>query len=204
MSRIKGRGPGPPRDGRGPGPPRDGRGPGPPRDARLQPRRPNATGGRESVGSARRQLRKAMTEPGAAQHGQPRATGRRWPPALAFALVMLGLSALVGLIGGFALATRQTIAAVVFLLFGVAASAAGWSFAHGRRRGYWSAVVVLALVGAVPTGFAIAEGAGPAALVLAPPLVVAGILLRPSVRAELVTEVRHDSGGSPGSGTSPT
>jgi hypothetical protein len=65
-------------------------------------------------------------------------------------------------------------------------------------------VVVLGLVGAVPTGFAIAEGAGTAALVLAPPLIVAGILLRPSVRAELVTETRQGSGTSPSSGSSPS
>lgn len=185
MSRIKGRGPGPRRE-------------------RPQPRRPNATGGRESVGSARRQLRKAMTEPVAVPYGHAPPQGRRWPPALAFALVMLGLSALVGLIGGFALLTRQPIAAAVFLLFGVAASASGWSLARGRRRGYWAAVVVLGLVGAVPTGFAIAEGAGPAALVLAPPLIVTGILLRPSVRAELVTDPRQGSGASPSSGTSPS
>ncbi|MDQ1496233.1 MAG: hypothetical protein QOG69_2716 [Actinomycetota bacterium] len=156
------------------------------------------------MGSARRQLRKAMTEPVAAPYGHAPPRGRRWPPALAFALVMLGLSALVGLIGGFALLTRQPIAAAVFLLFGVAASATGWSLARGRRRGYWSAVVVLGLVGAVPTGFAIAEGAGTAALVLAPPLIVAGILLRPSVRAELVTETRQGSGTSPSSGSSPS
>jgi hypothetical protein len=112
--------------------------------------------------------------------------GRRVPPALAFALVMLGLSALVGLIGGVGLIGSQPLIAAAFLVFGVLAVAAAWSLVRRERRGYWSAVVLLGLIGAVPAGFAIGAGSVAAAVVLVPPLVMAGILLMPGVRADLI------------------
>jgi len=104
---------------------------------------------------------------------------------LAFALVMLGLSALVGLIGGLGLIGSQPLVAAVFLVFGVLAAATAWSLVRRERRGYWSAVVLLGLIGAVPAGFAIAAGSVAAAAVLVPPLLMAGILLQPRVRADL-------------------
>ena len=108
------------------------------------------------------------------------------PPALAFALVMLGLSALVGLIGGVGLVGSKPLVGAAFLVFGVLAVAAAWSFARGERRGYWAAVVLLGLIGAVPAGFAIGAGSVATAVVLVPPLVMAGILLTPGVRADLI------------------
>jgi hypothetical protein len=112
--------------------------------------------------------------------------GRRVPPVLAFALVMLGLSALVGLIGGVGLLGSQPLVGVVFLVFAVLAAASAWSLVHRERRGYWSAVALLGLIGAVPAGFAIGAGSAAAAVVLVPPLVMAGIMLTPRVRAELI------------------
>jgi hypothetical protein len=109
---------------------------------------------------------------------------------LAFALVMLGLSALVGLIGGVAVIGSQPLVGAAFLVFGVLAAAAAWSLARGEPRGYWSAVVLLGLIGAVPAGFAIGAGSIAAAVVLVPPLLMAGILLMPRVRAELIAPQR--------------
>jgi hypothetical protein len=163
--------------------------------SRLQGRSPTPRG----LGAGRRQLRRqVVTTP----QRQPQAKklggdvpssrpGRRVPPVLAFALVMLGLSALVGLIGGVGLIGSQPLVAAAFLVFGVLAAAAGWSLARGERRGYWSSVVLLGLIGAVPAGFAISAGSVAAAVVLVPPLVMAGILLTPRVRAELIR--RRDS-----------
>ena len=111
---------------------------------------------------------------------------RRLPPVLAFALVMLGLSALVGLVGGVALIASQPLVGAVFVVFGVLAAAAAWSLARREPRGYWAAVVLLGLIGAVPAGFAIAAGSVAAAVVLVPPLLMAGILLLPRVRADLI------------------
>jgi hypothetical protein len=54
------------------------------------------------------------------------------------------------------------------------------------ERGYWSAVVLLGLIGAIPTGFAIAVGSVATSVVLVPPLVMAGILVLPRVRAQLI------------------
>jgi hypothetical protein len=112
---------------------------------------------------------------------------RRVPPVLAFALVMLGLSGLVGLIGGVGLIGSRPIVGVAFLVFAVLAAASAWSLVRGERRGYWSAVVLLGLIGAVPAGFAIGAGSAADAVVLVPPLVMAGIMLTPGVRAELLT-----------------
>jgi hypothetical protein len=112
--------------------------------------------------------------------------GRRVPPVLAFALVMLGLSALVGLIGGIGLLGSRPLAGVAFLVFAVLAVASAWSLVRREPRGYWSAVVLLALIGAVPAGFAIAAGSAAATVVLVPPLIMAGVLLMPRVRADLV------------------
>jgi hypothetical protein len=111
--------------------------------------------------------------------------GRRMPPVLAFALVMLGLSAFVGVIGGLGLIASQPLVGVAFLVFAVLAAGSGWSLVRRERRGYWSAVVLLTLIGAVPAGFAINAGSVAATVVLVPPLVMAGILLVPRVRADL-------------------
>jgi hypothetical protein len=157
---------------------------------RLQGRSPTP----RDPGAGRRQLRRQVV---AAPKQQPRGKppvgdvpssrpGRRVPPALAFALVMLGLSALVGLIGGVSLMGSQPLVGAAFLVFGVLAVAAAWSLVRGERRGYWAAVVLLALIGAVPAGFAIGAGSVAAAVVLVPPLVMAGILLTPGVRADLI------------------
>jgi 4-hydroxybenzoate polyprenyltransferase len=105
---------------------------------------------------------------------------------LAFALVMLGLSAFVGLIGGLGLIGSQPLVGAVFLVFGVLAIASAWSLVRREPRGYWSAVVLLALIGAVPAGFAVAAGSIADTVVLVPPLVMAAILLTPGVRADLV------------------
>jgi hypothetical protein len=110
---------------------------------------------------------------------------RRVPPVLAFALVMLGLSAFVGLIGGIGLMGSRPLLGVVFLVFAVLAVASAWSLVRGERRGYWSAVVLLALIGAVPAGFAIGAGSVADTVVLVPPLVMAAILLTHRVRADL-------------------
>jgi len=143
--------------------------------------------------AARRQLRREVVtakrtpqrmRPGGDIPSSRRA--RRLPPVLAFALVMLALSALVGLVGGFALITSQPLVGAVFLVFGVLAAAAAWSLARREPRGYWAAVVLLGLIGAVPAGFAIAAGSVAAAVVLVPPLLMAGILLLPRVRADLI------------------
>jgi hypothetical protein len=99
---------------------------------------------------------------------------------------MLGLSSLVGLIGGVGLLGSQPLAGVAFLVFAVLALASAWSLVRREPRGYWSAVVLLGLIGAVPAGFAIAAGSAAAAVVLVPPLLMAGILLTPRVRADLV------------------
>jgi hypothetical protein len=107
------------------------------------------------------------------------------PPVLAFALVMLGLSAFIGVIGGLGLIGSQPLVGVAFLVFAVLAAFSAWSLVRRERRGYWSAVVLLTLIGAVPAGFAIGAGSVAATVVLVPPLVMAGILLTPRVRAEL-------------------
>jgi hypothetical protein len=111
--------------------------------------------------------------------------GRRVPPVLAFALVMLGLSALIGFIGGIGLIGSQPLVGAAFLVFAVLAVASAWSLVRRERRGYWSAVVLLALIGAVPAGFAINAGSVADTVVAVPPLVMAGILLTPRVRADL-------------------
>jgi hypothetical protein len=158
--------------------------------SRLQGRSPTP----RDVSAGRRQLRRQVV---AAPKQQPQGKrpggdvptsrpGRRVPPVLAFALVMLGLSALVGLIGGVGLISSQPPVAAVFLVFGVLAAATAWSLVRRERRGYWAAVVLLGLIGAVPAGFAIAAGSAAAAVVLVPPLLMAGILLQPRVRAELI------------------
>ena len=105
---------------------------------------------------------------------------------LAFALVMLGLSAFVGLIGGVGLIGSQPLVGVAFLVYAVLAIASGWSLVRRERRGYWASVVLLALIGAVPAGFAISAGSVADTVVLVPPLVMAAILLTPSVRADLI------------------
>lgn len=144
--------------------------------------------------AGRRQLRRQIV---AAPKGQPQRKpfggdvpssrpGRRVPPVLAFALVMLGLSALVGLVGGLGLIASQPLVGAAFLVFAVLAAASAWSLVRGERRGYWSAVVLLGLIGAVPAGFAIGAGSAADAVVLVPPLVMAGILLTPRVRADLI------------------
>lgn len=107
------------------------------------------------------------------------------PPVLAFALVMLGLSAFIGLIGGIGLIGSRPLVGAAFLVFGVLTVGSAWSLVRRERRGYWSAVVLLALVGAVPAGFAIGAGSVADTVVLVPPLVMAGILLTPRVRADL-------------------
>jgi hypothetical protein len=107
------------------------------------------------------------------------------PPVLAFALVMLGLSAFIGFIGGVGLMGSRPLVGVVFLVFAVLAVASAWSLVRRERRGYWSAVVLLALIGAVPAGFAIDAGSVADTVVLIPPLVMAGMLLTPRVRADL-------------------
>jgi 4-hydroxybenzoate polyprenyltransferase len=112
--------------------------------------------------------------------------GRRVPPVLAFALVMLGLSAFVGLIAGIGLIGSQPLVGAGFLIFAVLAVGSAWSLVRRERRGYWSSVVLLALIGAVPAGFAINDGSVADTVVLVPPLVMAGILLTPRVRAELI------------------
>ena len=108
------------------------------------------------------------------------------PPVLAFALVMLGLSAFVGLIGGIGLLGSRPLVGAAFLVFAVLAVASAWSLVRRERRGYWSAVVLLTLIGGVPAGFAIGAGSVAATVVLVPPLVMAGILLAPRVRADLI------------------
>jgi hypothetical protein len=111
---------------------------------------------------------------------------RRVPPVLAFALVMLALSALVGLIGGIGLLGSEPLAGVAFLVFAVLDVGSAWSLVRREPRGYWSAIVLLGLIGAVPAGFAIAAGSAAATVVLVPPLVMAGILAMPRVRADLI------------------
>ncbi|HEY5454376.1 MAG TPA: hypothetical protein VIJ96_02810 [Acidothermaceae bacterium] len=112
--------------------------------------------------------------------------GRRVPPVLAFALVMLGLSAFVGLIGGIGLLGSRPLVGAAFLVFAVLTVASAWSLVRRERRGYWSAVVLLALIGAVPAGFAIASDSIADTVVLVPPLLMAGVLLTPRVRADLI------------------
>jgi hypothetical protein len=147
---------------------------------RIQGRSPSP----RELSAGRRNLRRALTTKAAAR---PTALPRwRVPPVVAFALVMLVMSALVGLVGGVSLASRQPLAAAVFLLFGLLAAASAWSFGRGERRGYWSAVVLLGLIGAVPAGFAIAAGSVATGVVLVPPLVMAGILSVPRVRTQLI------------------
>jgi hypothetical protein len=99
---------------------------------------------------------------------------------------MLGLSGLVGLIGGVGLIGSRPLVGATFLVFAVLVTASAWSLVRGERRGYWSAVVLLGLIGAVPAGFAIGAGSAADAVVLVPPLVMAGIMLVPGVRAELL------------------
>jgi hypothetical protein len=162
--------------------------------SRLQGRSPTP----RDPSAGRRQLRhEVLTQPKRAPQGKRPGSdipssrpGRRVPPVLAFALVMLGLSALVGLIGGVAVIGSQPLVGAAFLVFGVLAAAAAWSLARGEPRGYWSAVVLLGLIGAVPAGFAIGAGSIAAAVVLVPPLLMAGILLTPRVRAELIASQR--------------
>ena len=108
------------------------------------------------------------------------------PSVLAFALVMLGLSAFAGLIGGIGLIGSRPLVGAVFLVFAVLVVASAWSLVRREPRGYWASVVLLALIGAVPAGFAIGAGSVAATVVLVPPLVMAGILLAPSVRADLI------------------
>lgn len=159
--------------------------------SRLQGRSPTP----RDLSAGRRQLRRELavtSQRKAQQRKRPGADvpaarpSRRVPPVLAFALVMLGLSALVGLIGGIGLLGSQPLVAAAFLVFCVVAVASAWSLVRGERRGYWSAVALLALIGAVPAGFAIGAGSVAAAVVLVPPLVMAGILLTPRVRADLI------------------
>lgn len=158
--------------------------------SRLEGRSPTP----RSPGAGRRQLRRqvAAAPKRGPQGKRPSSdvptsrSARRVPPVLAFALVMLGLSGLVGLIGGVGLIGSQPLAGAAFLVFAVLAVGAAWSLARGERRGYWSAVVLLALIGAVPAGFAIAAGSVAATVVLVPPLLMAGILLTPHVRADLI------------------
>jgi hypothetical protein len=158
--------------------------------SRVEGRSPGPGG----LSAGRRQLRRqVVAAPGRQSQAKrfrgdlPAArAGRRLPPVLAFALVMLGLSALVGIIGGLGLIGRQPLVGTVFLVFGVLAVASAWSLVRREPRGYWSAVVLLGLVGAVPAGFAIAAGSVAAAVVLVPPLVMAGILLMPHVRTDLI------------------
>ena len=158
--------------------------------SRLQGRSPTP----RDPSAGRRQLRRQMV---AAPKQQPRGKrpvgdvpssrpGRRVPPALAFALVMLGLSALVGLIGGVSLMGSQPLVGAALLVFAVLTVASAWSLVRGERRGYWSAVVLLALIGGVPAAFAIGAGSVAATVVLVPPLVMAGILLTPGVRADVI------------------
>src|SRR6185437_8738542 len=140
--------------------------------------------------AARRQLRRQVV---ASPKRQPQPfgdvpasrPGRRVPPVLAFALVMLGLSAFIGLIGGIGLIGSRPLVGAAFLVFGVLTVGSAWSLVRRERRGYWSAVVLLALIGAVPAGFAIGAGSVADTVVLVPPLVMAGILLTPRVRADL-------------------
>jgi len=108
------------------------------------------------------------------------------PPVLAFALVMLGLSAFVGLIGGVGLMGSRPLVGAVFLVFAVVTVTSAWSLVRREPRGYWSAVVLLTLIGAVPAGFAISAGSVADTVVLVPPLLMAGILLTPRVRADLI------------------
>ena len=101
-------------------------------------------------------------------------------------LVMLGLSAFIGFIGGIGLIGSQPLVGAGLVVFAVLAVASAWSLVRRERRGYWASVALLALIGAVPAGFAIAAGSVAATVVLVPPLVMAGLLLTPSVRADLV------------------
>ncbi len=158
--------------------------------SRLQGRSPAP----RDPSAARRQLRRELVTSSKRPPQRNRPGGdipssrsaRRSPPVLAFALVMLGLSALVGLIGGVALLADQPLVGVAFLVFGVLAAAAAWSLARREPRGYWASVVLLSLIGAVPAGFAISAGSVAAAVVLVPPLLMAAILLMPRVRADLI------------------
>ena len=146
------------------------------------------------LGAGRRQLRRQLVASPQRMQGKRPAGDvpfsppvRRMPPVLAFALVMLGFSALVGFIGGIGLIGSQPLVSAAFLFFAVLTVASAWSLVRGEARGYWAAVVLLGLIGGVPAGFAIAAGSPAATVVLVPPLVMAGILLMPRVRAELLT-----------------
>jgi hypothetical protein len=156
--------------------------------SRLEGRSPTP---RDPV-AGRRQLRRQVVASPKRRQQQPfgdvpaSRPGRRVPPVLAFALVMLGLSAFVGFIGGIGLIGSRPLVGAVFLVFAVLAVASGWSLVRRERRGYWASVVLLALIGAVPAGFAIGAGSVADSVVLVPPLVMAGILLTPSVRADLI------------------
>ena len=144
--------------------------------------------------AGRRQLRRqVVASPKRQPQGNPLSRdvpssrqGRRVPPVLAFALVMLGLSAFIGFVGGLGLIGSQPLVGVVFLVFAGLAVASAWSLVRRERRGYWSTVVLLALIGAVPAGFAIGAGSVADTVVLVPPLVMAGVLLTPRVRADLI------------------
>jgi hypothetical protein len=121
--------------------------------------------------------------------GRPAAPQRprlQLPPVIAFALVMLGMCVLIGLIAGFAVIARQPAVGAALLVFGLVALATAWQLARGTPLGYWAAVSLLGLVGGVPGGIAAAHGAVAATVTLAAPFVVALILLRPSIRAGLI------------------
>jgi hypothetical protein len=94
---------------------------------RIQGRSPSP----RELSAGRRNLRRAVTTQAAARaSARPR---RRVPPVVAFSLVMLVLSALVGLVGGAVLASSQPLVAAVFLVFALLAAASAWSFGRGER-----------------------------------------------------------------------
>jgi hypothetical protein len=130
------------------------------------------------------------------------ARGRRWPPVLAVALVVLAMAALVGVIGGVALLANAPAAAAVLFAFAVLSVASAWWLARGQRRGYWSAIVVLALVGGGPSAGALTAGDGFTAVVLLPPLVLAAFMLRRPVRAQLIQPATVKPDQLPGPSTS--
>ena len=108
------------------------------------------------------------------------------PPVAGFALVMLAMCALIGLVGGVLLVVRRPAIGVPLLVLAGAAGWTAWALARGTRAGYWAGVGLLAVVGLVPGGLAIAAGAPAAAVVLLAPLLVAVLMLRPSARAAIV------------------
>jgi hypothetical protein len=185
MTRVEGRGPVPRREGADLAAGR--------RELRRAMKQPPKAGGRPGRAPAAWESgrSKGRTTPGRAPgsvraNDRRSALGRRWPPVLAVALVVLAMSALVGLIAAVAVLSREPFAASLFFAFFVVTLASAFWLARGQRRGYWSAVVLLFLVGGVPSVGAATAGDAVTAVVLLPPVVLAAVMLRRSVRAQLI------------------